>query len=83
VEHRITRSNEPLEGAGLVAFTACGHWWVYPVRFTREQMYDLYDLARFNLGIICSFGVVAIGEQRQARLSSATGPPAVPGPAGR
>jgi hypothetical protein len=52
VEHHITGGNEPLEGAGLVAFTPCGHWWVYPTHATPEQM---HDLARFNLGIACSF----------------------------
>jgi hypothetical protein len=52
VDHRTTSGNEPLEGAGLVAFTACGHWWVYPTRATPQQM---HDLARFNLGIACNF----------------------------
>jgi hypothetical protein len=42
----------PLDDAGLVAFTPCGHWWVYPVHASPEQM---HDLARFNLGIACSF----------------------------
>jgi hypothetical protein len=41
-----------LGDAGLVAFTPCGHWWVYPVHADPEQ---LQELARFNLGIACSF----------------------------
>jgi hypothetical protein len=52
VERIRTYGNDPLDSAGLVAFTPCGHWWVYPVRVTIEQM---HDLARFNLGIACSF----------------------------
>jgi hypothetical protein len=52
VDHRITVGNEPLDETGLVAFTACGHWWVYPVRADPEPM---HELARFNLGIACSF----------------------------
>jgi len=31
---------------------ACGHWWVYPVHATVEQM---HDLAGFNRGLACSF----------------------------
>jgi len=42
----------PLDDAALVAFTPCGHWWVYPVHASPEQM---HDLARFNLGLACSF----------------------------
>jgi hypothetical protein len=41
-----------LEDAGLVAFTPCGHWWVYPEPATAEQM---HEVARFNLGITCGF----------------------------
>jgi hypothetical protein len=52
VDHRITVGNEPLDETGLVAFTACGHWWVYPVRADPEPM---HELARFNLVGICSF----------------------------
>lgn len=48
--------SQPLGDAGLVAFTLCGHWWVYPVRADAAQM---HDLARFNLGIACSFCLVA------------------------
>ena len=43
---------ELLNEAGLVAFTRCGHWWVYPVHASPEQ---LHELARFNLGLVCSF----------------------------
>ncbi len=46
----------PLDHAGLVAFTPCGHWWVYPVRAGPEQ---LHELARFNLGIACGFCLAA------------------------
>jgi hypothetical protein len=42
----------PLDDAALVAFMPCGHWWVYPVHASPEQM---HDLARFNLGLACSF----------------------------
>jgi hypothetical protein len=41
-----------LEHAGLVAFTPCGHWWVYPEPATAEQM---HNASRFNFGIACSF----------------------------
>ena len=37
---------------GLIAFSRCGHWWVYPCRATVEQM---HELARFNLVTQCSF----------------------------
>ena len=43
---------QPLSDTGLVAFPQCGHWWVYPTRPDVEQM---HELARFNLGIACSF----------------------------
>ncbi len=55
----------PLDDAGLVAFSRCGHWWVYPVRATVEQM---HDLARFNLGIACSF---CLGEWQAATRAQA------------
>ena len=45
-------ARRPLGGAGLVAFSRCGHWWVYPCRPTVEQM---HELARFNLMTRCSF----------------------------
>ncbi len=64
MDHRITGGNEPLEGAGLVAFTPCGHWWVYPVHGSAEQ---LHELARFNLGIACSFCLAAWQAATQAR----------------
>lgn len=43
---------EPLDDAGLIALTPCGHWWVYPCHASIQQM---HDLARFNLGIACTF----------------------------
>ena len=49
---RLTYGNEPLDRSGLVAFTRCGHWWAYPEPTTAEQM---HDVARFNLGVACSF----------------------------
>jgi hypothetical protein len=48
----VTGGNQPLGDAGVVALTRCGHWWVYPVRGTAEQM---HRLASFNVGIACSF----------------------------
>ncbi len=51
VEHR-TVGNARLGSTGLIAVMACGHWWVYDVRATPEQM---HDLARFNRGLACSF----------------------------
>ena len=47
---------QSLDDAGLVAFPSCGHWWVYPVHATVEQ---LHDVARFNLGLACSFCLAA------------------------
>jgi hypothetical protein len=41
-----------LDDAGLVAFTPCGHWWIYRTRADAEQM---HELAHFNLGIACTF----------------------------
>jgi len=57
----------PLDDAGLVAFTPCGHWWVYPVHASPEQM---HDLARFNLGIACSF---CLAERQAATQPQARG----------
>ena len=51
---RVTRGNEPLGRSGLIAFTRCGHWWVYDISGKVEQ---LHHVARFNLGIVCSFCV--------------------------
>jgi hypothetical protein len=53
---RDTSGSEPLEAAGLVAFLSCGHWWVYQSNGAPEQM---HDVARFNLGIVCSFCLAA------------------------
>ena len=52
MEQPIHAGAQPLGGAGLVAFTPCGHWWVYPCHASPAQM---HDLARFNLGIACGF----------------------------
>ena len=65
--HLTTGGNEPLGPAGLVALTPCGHWWVYPVRADAEQM---HDLARFNLGIACSF---CLADWQRAREPRACG----------
>ena len=62
--HRPTGGSTPLEGAGLVAFMPCGHWWVYPVRASAAQ---LHDLARFNLGIACGFCLAAWQDATHAR----------------
>jgi hypothetical protein len=64
---RITCGNEHLSRSGLVAFTRCGHWWVYDVGGTVDQ---LHDLARFNLGIACSF---CVGELYAATHVAARG----------
>jgi hypothetical protein len=56
MEHPANRAAIPLEDAGLVAITRCGHWWVYPVHADPEQM---HELARFNLGIACGFCLAA------------------------
>jgi hypothetical protein len=64
MKHRITGGNEPLGTAGLVAITRCGHWWVYPTRADREQM---HELARFNLGIACTFCLAAWQDATSAR----------------
>jgi hypothetical protein len=56
MERNINAGAQPLESAGLVAFTPCGHWWVYPGCANAEEM---HALARFNLGIACSFCLAA------------------------
>jgi hypothetical protein len=51
--------------AGLVALTPCGHWWMYPAASaTATQM---HDLARFNLGIACSFCLAAYHDATHPR----------------
>ena len=67
MEPYITIGNQPLGGAGVIAMTRCGHWWVYPVRGTAEQM---HKLASFNLGIACSF---CLREWRAATHAQARG----------
>jgi hypothetical protein len=57
---------QPLEDAGLVTFTPCGHWWVYPVHATAEQ---LHDVARFNQGLACSFCLTAWLDATHVRAS--------------
>ena len=64
-----TYGADPLGGAGLVAFTPCGHWWVYPVHATAEQM---HDLARFNLGLACSFCLAAWQDATHVRACGTT-----------
>lgn len=70
MEPRITAGNEPLGGAGLVAFPRCGHWWVYPVAATLAQM---HDLARFNLGVTRSFCVSGLYTATQPHARAAAG----------
>ena len=67
MEQPIHAGAQPLEDAGLVAFTPCGHWWVYPCHATAEQM---HELARFNLGIACSF---RLADWQRARSPRAYG----------
>jgi len=64
MEQPIHAGAQPLDAAGLVAFTPCGHWWVYPCHATAAQ---LHDLARFNLGIACSFCLAAWQDATHAR----------------
>jgi len=61
--------SQPLDEAGLVAFTRCGHWWVYPCHPTAAQM---HDLARFNLGIACSFCLAKLQAAQLARIPGTT-----------
>ena len=49
---QITYGSDPLGPAGLVALLSCGHWWVYRINATPDEM---HELARFNLGIVRSF----------------------------
>lgn len=70
MEPRITAGNEPLESTGLVAFPRCGHWWVYPVAAIPAQM---HDLARFDLGVTCSFCVGGLYAATQPHTRAAAG----------
>ncbi len=58
-----------LGDAGLVAVSACGHWWTYPFRMTDGQV---HDVARFNRMTPCPFCVAA----RQVRTRAQARPPA-------
>jgi hypothetical protein len=62
--HPIHAGAQSLDDAGLVAFPPCGHWWVYPVHASVAQM---HELARFNLGIACSFCLAAWQDATHAR----------------
>ena len=64
MERPIHAGAQNLDDAGLVAFTPCGHWWVYPTRADVEQM---HELARFNLGIACSFCLASWQDATHAR----------------
>jgi len=70
MERSITAGNEPLGDAGLVAFPSCGHWWVYRVAATPDQM---HDLARFNRGVACSFCLGGLYAATQAHARGAAG----------
>ena len=61
--------SQPLGRAGLVAFTRCGHWWVFPVHADAEQM---HELARFNLGLACSFCLADWQHANSARAGGTT-----------
>jgi hypothetical protein len=67
--HPIHAGAQSLDDAGLVAFTRCGHWWVYPVHAAAAQ---LHDVARFNLGIACSFCLAAWLDATRVRASGTT-----------
>ena len=70
MERRLTLGNEPLGHAGLVVLTRCGHWWVYPVHADAVEM---HDIARFSLGIVCSFCLAAYHDATHARACGTTG----------
>jgi hypothetical protein len=48
----LNAASAPISDAALVAFTPCGHWWIYPVHADPDQM---HHRARFNLRIACTF----------------------------
>jgi hypothetical protein len=64
MQHPTNDDARPLGFTGLAAFPSCGHWWVYPVHADTEK---LHMLARFNLGIVCSFCLAAWQNATRAR----------------
>lgn len=69
MERPIHAGAQNMDDAGLVAFTPCGHWWIYPTRADVEQM---HELARFNLGIACSFCLASRLDATHARAAGTT-----------
>ena len=65
----VTPGSDPLGAAGLVVLLSCGHWWVYRINATPEEM---HDVARFNLGIVCSFCLADWHTATKARAPETT-----------
>lgn len=60
---------QTLDDAGFVAFTSCGHWWVCS---TRADVVQMHELARFNLGIACSFCLASWLDATHVRVAGTT-----------
>jgi hypothetical protein len=65
MDHPTHIGAQRLDTSGLVTFPRCGHWWIYPVRAAPAQM---HELARFNLGVACSFCLTALEDAAGARV---------------
>ena len=57
----MTEAGRPFEDAGLVAMSACGHWWTYPWRMTLAQS---HDVVAFHAGLTCPFCETARDNRR-------------------
>ena len=66
----MNEAGRRFEKAGLVAMSACGHWWTYPWRMTLEQSHDVVD---FHEITTCSFCEVVRDNRRSSAAHSTNG----------
>ena len=59
---------QPFDGAGLVAMSACGHWWAYPWRMSLAQLHDVVAFHRVTACPFCE----TIQENRRSSMARPT-----------
>ncbi|MDP8921768.1 MAG: hypothetical protein M3O34_02700 [Chloroflexota bacterium] len=68
-EGGMNEAARSFDDAGLVAVSACGHWWTYSWRMTLEQLHEVLDFHRIT---VCPFCEVAQDSRR-----GSTAPPTI------
>ncbi len=59
----MNEAARPFDDVGLVALSACGHWWTYPWRMTSAQ---LHDVLTFHESTVCPFCETAQDTRRSS-----------------